>query len=61
MDEEVRHREASNLPKITQVLRDKTRHEKMFIITHFWRNANQNYNELSPHPSQNGHQQKIYK
>ena len=24
-------------------------------------NANQNYNELSPHTSQNGHHQKIYK
>ena len=24
-------------------------------------NANQNYNELSPHSSQNGHHQKIYK
>ena len=25
------------------------------------RNANQNYNEVSPHTSQNGHHQKIYK
>ena len=25
------------------------------------RNANQNYNELSPHTSKNGHHQKIYK
>ena len=29
-----------------------------FIIK---RNANQNYNEVSPHTSQNGHHQKIYK
>ena len=25
------------------------------------RNASQNYNEVSPHPGQNGHHQKIYK
>ena len=25
------------------------------------RNANQNYNEISPHTSQNGHHQKVYK
>ena len=25
------------------------------------RNANQNYNEISPHTSQNGHYQKVYK
>ena len=24
-------------------------------------NANQNYNEISPHTSQNGHHQKVYK
>ena len=28
---------------------------------HYWRNANQNYNEVSPHTSQNGHHQNIYK
>ena len=27
----------------------------------FQRNANQNYNEVSLHTSQNGHQQKVYK
>ena len=26
----------------------------MFNITQYWRNANQNYNEISPHTSQNG-------
>ena len=37
------------------------KHEKMLNITHYQRNANQNYNEVSPHTSQNGHHQKIYK
>ena len=32
-------------------------HEKMLNITHFLRNANQNYNEVSPHANQNGHHQ----
>ena len=35
--------------------------EKMLSITRYWRNANENYNEVSPHTSQNAHQQKIYK
>ena len=26
-------------------------HEKMFNITHYYGNANQNYNEVSPHTS----------
>ena len=30
-------------------------HEKMLIIAHYQRNANQNYNEVSPHTGQNGH------
>ena len=29
-------------------------------VAHYWRNANQNYNEVSLHPSQNGHHQKVY-
>ena len=33
-------------------------HEKMFNITNYWRNANQSYNEMTPHTSQNGHHQK---
>ena len=36
-------------------------HEKMLNITNYQRNANQNHNEVSPHTSQNGHHQKIYK
>ena len=36
-------------------------HEKMLNITNYQRNANQTYNEVSPHTSQNGHHQKIYK
>ena len=33
-------------------------HEKMFNIANYQRTANQNYNEMSPHTSQNGHHQK---
>ena len=36
-------------------------HEKMLNITHFCRNADQNYNEVSHHTCQNGHHQKVYK
>ena len=38
----------------------KQTREKILYIGHYWRNANHNYNEVSPHTSQNGHQ-KIYK
>ena len=37
------------------------KHEKVLNITNYQRNANKNYNELSPHTGQNGHHQKIYK
>ena len=37
------------------------KHEKMINITNYYRNVNQNCNEVSPHTSQNGHFQKIYK
>ena len=30
------------------------KHEKMLSIAHYQRNANENYNEISPHTSQNG-------
>ena len=30
-------------------------YHKMFNITHYWRNANQNYNEVSLHTCQNVH------
>ena len=36
-------------------------HEKMLNITHYQRNANQNYNEISPYTGQNGPHQKVYK
>ena len=36
-------------------------HEKMFNIGDNQRNENQNYNEISPHTSQNGYHQKIHK
>ena len=32
------------------------KHMKTLNIPHYYRNANQNYNEISPHTSQNGHQ-----
>ena len=35
-------------------------HEKMLNISNYQRNANQNYNEVSPHAGQNGNHQKIY-
>ena len=35
--------------------------EKLLNITNYQRNANQNSNEVSPHTSQKGHHQKIYK
>ena len=50
-------------PKQTFIERrhtDKT-HEKMLNIAHYYRNANQNYKEISPHTGQNGHHQKVYK
>ena len=33
----------------------------MLNIIHYYRNANQNYNDISPHTSQNGHHQKVNK
>ena len=35
--------------------------EKMLNIAHYYRNANQNYKDISPHTSQNDHHQKVYK
>ena len=32
--------------------------KKMLSITHYQRNANQNYNEVSPHTGQNIHHEK---
>ena len=29
--------------------------KKMLNMTNYWRNANQNYNEVPPHTGQNGH------
>ena len=36
-------------------------HEKMLKIANYQKNANQNYSEVLPHTSQNGHHQKVYK
>ena len=36
-------------------------HEKMLNITHYQRNANQNYNDVPSHADQNGCYQKVYK
>ena len=36
-------------------------HEKITNITNYWRNANQNYNEVSLRTSQNSCYQKVYK
>ena len=35
--------------------------QKMLNIAHYWRNATENYYEISSHTSQNGHHQKVYK
>ena len=52
-------------PKQTFLQRGYTdgqeKHERMLNITKHWRNANQNYNEVSLHTGQNGHHQKICK
>ena len=52
-------------PKQTFIQRRHTdgqqTHEKMLNIINYQRNANQNYSEVLPHTSQNGHHQKIYK
>ena len=48
-------------PKKTYRWPTKTWKDAQINIAHYWRNANQNYNEASPHVGQNGHHQKIYK
>ena len=35
--------------------------EKVLNITNYQRNANQNYNKISPHTDQKGYHQKIYR
>ena len=35
--------------------------EMMLNTPTYQKNANQNYNEVSPHTDQNGHYQKVYK
>ena len=37
------------------------KHENILNIAHYERNRNQNYCEISPYTSQNGHHQKVYK
>ena len=44
-------------PKQTFLQRRQT-HEKTLNITDYQGNANQNYNEVSPHTGQNGHHKK---
>ena len=36
-------------------------HEKMLNTANYQRNESQNYNEVPPHTSQNGHHLKVYK
>ena len=38
----------------------KQANEKLLNIANYKRNANENYNEVSPHSSQNNHHQKVY-
>ena len=39
----------------------KKTYEKMFNITHYQRNANQNHYEVPPYTTQNGQHAKVYK
>ena len=36
-------------------------HKKMLSISNYWRNANQNYHELSPYTSQTVHHKNVYR
>ena len=40
---------------------DQEAHEKILNAANDWRNANQNYDEISPHTSQTSRHQNIYK
>ena len=40
---------------------DQKAQKKMLNITNYQRNADQNYNEVSPHTGHNDHHDKIYK
>ena len=55
----------ANRPKQTLHQRrhmdDQEEIENMLNIVNYQRNANQNYNEVTPHTCQNGLHQKIYK
>ena len=59
-----------NIIKVKKVKRSKQTflltdgqktHEKTFNITNYQRSANQSYNDISPHTSQNGQNQQVYK
>ena len=49
------------LQKKKKIQMAKNPHEKMLNIYNYQRNANQNYNEILPLTSQNGHHQKVNK
>ena len=40
---------------------DQQSPEKMFDVSTYERNANQNHKNVSPHTGQNDHHQKVYK
>jgi len=46
---------------IQMAIRYMKRYSTSIIINNYERNANQNYNETSPHTHQNGYHQKIHK
>ena len=58
------NRKMGRRPKYTFLQRKHTdgqqAKEKMLNITNYQRNANQNYNEVVPRTSQNGHHQNVY-
>ena len=56
-----RHFSKEDIQMTKEDIQMTNNHEKMLNNTHYERNANQNYNEVSPHTGQNGQHKKIYK
>ena len=55
------HRARTQLNKTSDVNHSTQEKKKtVYNITHYYRNADQKYNSVSPHTGQNGHQWKIH-
>ena len=48
-------RRPKQTPLQTRHTGDQQAHEKLLNVANYQKNANQNYNEVSPHTGQNGH------